>query len=62
MHVNGKASYVRGAAAQPTFDDTKQFWFAEQPTAGVKLPAVGVGLKVLRQSGTSMTVKLFKTA
>ncbi|USX52051.1 immune inhibitor A domain-containing protein [Lentzea sp. HUAS12] len=61
LHVNGKASYVRGSAAQPTFDDTKQYWFAEQPNAGVKLPAVGVGLKVLRQSGTSMTVKLFKT-
>ncbi|SFR28644.1 immune inhibitor A [Lentzea waywayandensis] len=61
LHVNGKASYVRGAAAQPTFDDTKQFWYAEQPNAGVKLPAVGVGLKVLRQSGTSMTVKLYKT-
>ncbi len=61
LHVNGKASYIRGAAAQPTFDDTKQFWYAEQPNAGVKLPAVGVGLKVLRQSGTSMTVKLFKT-
>lgn len=61
LHVNGKASYVRGAAAQPTFDDTKQYWYAEQPNAGVKLPAVGVGLRVLRQSGTSMTVKLFKT-
>ncbi|MET8762840.1 immune inhibitor A domain-containing protein [Lentzea sp. NPDC004782] len=61
LHVNGKASYIRGAAAQPVFDDTKQYWYAEQPQAGVKLPAVGVGLRVLRQSGTSMTVKLFKT-
>ncbi|GGU57105.1 immune inhibitor A domain-containing protein [Lentzea flava] len=61
LHVNGKASYIRGAAAQPVFDDTKQFWFAEQPNAGVKLPAAGVGLRVLRQSGTSMTVKLYKT-
>jgi immune inhibitor A len=61
LHVNGKASYIRGAAAQPTFDDTKQHWYAEQPNAGVKLPAVGVGLRVLRQSGTSMTVKLFRT-
>jgi immune inhibitor A len=49
------------AAAQPTFDDTKQFWFAEQPNAGVELPAVGVGLRVLRQSGTSVTVMLFET-
>jgi len=39
----------------------RQYWYAEQPQAGVKLPAVGVGLRVLRQSGTSMTVKLFKT-
>ncbi len=61
LHVNGKASYVRGQAAQPTFDDTKQFWFAEQPNAGVKLPGVGVGLRVTKQAGTSMTVKLFKT-
>ncbi|KOV81591.1 protease [Nocardia sp. NRRL S-836] len=61
LHVNGKASYVRGQAAQPVFDDTRQFWFAEQPNAGVKLPAVGVGLRVTKQSGTSMTVKLFKT-
>ncbi|SEQ61425.1 hypothetical protein [Lentzea albida] len=42
-------------------DDTMQCWFAELPNAGVQLPAVGVGLKVLRQSGTSMTVKSFKT-
>ncbi len=61
LHVNGKASYVRGAAAQPVFDDTRQFWYPEQPNAGVKLPAAGVGLRVVRQSGTSMTVKLFKT-
>ncbi len=61
LHVNGKASYVRGQAAQPMFDDTKQYWYAEQPNAGVKLPAVGVGLRVVRQSGTSMTVKLSKT-
>ncbi|GLZ34603.1 protease [Lentzea sp. NBRC 105346] len=61
LHINGKESYVRGQAAQPIFDDTKQFWFAEQPTAGVKLPAVGVGIKVISQVGTSMKVKLFKT-
>ncbi|RKT54321.1 immune inhibitor A domain-containing protein [Saccharothrix australiensis] len=61
LHVNGKASYVRGQPAKPVFDDTGQFWFPETPTAGVKLPAVGVGLRVLSQSGTSMKVKLFRT-
>ncbi|GAA0208099.1 immune inhibitor A [Saccharothrix mutabilis subsp. mutabilis] len=61
LHINGKASYVRGQPARPVFDDTKQFWYPETPTTGVKLPAVGVGLRVLTQSGTSMKVKLFRT-
>ncbi|WP_370950094.1 immune inhibitor A domain-containing protein [Amycolatopsis sp. cg5] len=61
LHINGKASYVRGQSAQPVFDDTKQFWYPETPTTGVKLAGVGVGLRVLSQSGTSMKVKLFKT-
>ncbi|MEJ2852902.1 MULTISPECIES: immune inhibitor A domain-containing protein [unclassified Saccharothrix] len=61
LHINGKASYVRGQPARPVFDDTKQFWYPETPTTGVKLPAVGVGLRVLTQSGTSMRVKLFST-
>ncbi|MEU5696476.1 immune inhibitor A domain-containing protein [Actinosynnema sp. NPDC020468] len=61
LHVNGKASYVRGQAPRPTFDDTKQYWYAETPNTGVKLPAVGVGLKVLSQAGTSLKVKLYKT-
>ncbi|TWP52300.1 M6 family metalloprotease domain-containing protein [Lentzea tibetensis] len=61
LHVNGKASYVRGQAAQPVFDDTKPFWYAETPNTGVKVPAAGVGLRVVSQAGTSMKVKLFKT-
>jgi len=61
LHVNGKPSYVRGQAAKPVFDDTKQFFYPETPTTGVKLPAAGVGLRVLSQSGTSMKVKLFRT-
>jgi immune inhibitor A len=42
------------------FDDTKQYWYAEQPTAGVKLPAAGVKIKVLSQNGTSMSVRIFR--
>ncbi|MBB5960137.1 immune inhibitor A [Saccharothrix tamanrassetensis] len=61
LHINGKASYVRGQPAKPVFDDTRQFWFPETPTAGVKTPGAGVGLRVLSQSGTSMKVKLFRT-
>ncbi|MET0134246.1 MAG: immune inhibitor A domain-containing protein [Kibdelosporangium sp.] len=60
LHAAGRASYIRGKAAQPLFDDTKKYWYAEQPTAGVKVPATGVKIKVLSQSGTSMSVRVFK--
>jgi immune inhibitor A len=59
LHAAGRASYVRGKDAQPLFDDTKKFWFAEQPTAGVKLPGAGVRIKVLSQEGTSMSIRVF---
>ncbi|AHI00641.1 immune inhibitor A domain-containing protein [Kutzneria albida] len=58
LHVNGKASYVRGQNANPLFDDTKTYWYAEQPTAGVKLPATGTGIKVVSQDGTSMKIRV----
>ncbi|WP_237774400.1 immune inhibitor A domain-containing protein [Actinosynnema sp. ALI-1.44] len=61
LFAGGRASYIRGANAQPLFDDTKSYWSAEQPTAGVTLPAVGVGIRVLSQQGTSMTVRVFST-
>jgi immune inhibitor A len=58
--AGGRSSYIRGRSAQPLFDDTKQYWYAEQPTAGVKLPAAGVKIKVLSQNGTSMSVRIFR--
>jgi immune inhibitor A len=59
LHADGRASYVRGKDAQPLFDDTKKYWYAEQPTAGVKLPGAGVRIKVLSQDGTSMQIRVF---
>jgi immune inhibitor A len=58
LHVNGTASPIKGLAAQPLFDDTGKYWFAEQPTQGPILPATGTTIKVLSQSGTSMTIKI----
>jgi immune inhibitor A len=60
LHVNGKPSYIRGQAAVPLFDDTKKFWYAEQPNAGVKLPATGTTIRVLTQNGTSMKIRVGK--
>jgi immune inhibitor A len=58
LHVNGKPSYVRGQAAVPLFDDTKTYWFAAQPNAGVNLPATGTTIRVVSASGTSMKIKV----
>ncbi|MFL6118280.1 immune inhibitor A domain-containing protein, partial [Actinophytocola sp.] len=60
LHVNGKPSYIRGQAAVPLFDDTKKFWYAEQPNAGVVLPATGTTIRVLSENGTSMKIKVGK--
>jgi immune inhibitor A len=58
LHVNGKPSYVRGQDAVPLFDDTKTYWFAAQPNAGVYLPKVGVTIRVQSETGTSMKIKI----
>ena len=58
LHVNGRASYIRGQNAQPLFDDTKTYWNADTPGKSVKLPGVGVTLRVLEEEGTSMRVRL----
>jgi immune inhibitor A len=57
LHTNGKPSYIRAQKAQKVFDDAKKYWYAELPNAGVKLPAAGVKIKVLKQKGTTMKVK-----
>ncbi len=57
LHINSQPQYIRGQAAQPLFDDTDQYWYPELPNHGVKLPATGVKIKVLKQDGTSMKVR-----
>jgi immune inhibitor A len=43
----------------PLFNDKGKYFYSELPNQGVKLPAVGVKIAVLSQSGTSMTVGVF---
>ena len=57
LHLNSQPQYIRGQAAQPLFDDTKQYWYPELPNHGVKLPATGTKIKVLEQDGTSLKVR-----
>ncbi len=60
LNVNGKPSYVRGQNAVPLFDDTKKYWYEEQPNAGIKLPATGTTIKVQAENGTSMKIRIGK--
>jgi immune inhibitor A len=57
LHINGQESHIRGQAAQPLFDDTKKYWYEELPNHGVKLPAVGVKIRVVSRDGTTLKVR-----
>jgi len=58
LHHEDQAMYVRGPAANPLFDDTKDYYDEALPNHGVKLPAVGVKIKVLQEKGTSVKIKV----
>ncbi|KAJ1684027.1 hypothetical protein LUZ63_020767 [Rhynchospora breviuscula] len=60
LHYGGKASYVRGQAPKPVFDDSTSYWDASQPGASVKVPTTGTRITVQQQKGTSMTVRVQK--
>lgn len=58
LHQNGVLMHINGQPAQPLFDDTGTYWYAELPNHGVKLPAVGVKIRVLSVDGTSMKIRI----
>ena len=62
LHNNGRASYIRGQAAQPLFDDTRSYQDAKTPTSSVKVANAGVTLRVLEQQGTTVKVRLGTSA
>jgi Immune inhibitor A-like metallopeptidase, VEG domain len=49
---------IRGQAAQPLFDDRREYWSQVLPRVGVKVPHVGVRIRVLSQNGTSMRIRV----
>jgi immune inhibitor A len=56
LTLAGQKNHVRGADAVPVFDDRSEYWSAEVPSYGVKVPHAGVRIKVLTQTGTSMRI------
>jgi immune inhibitor A len=59
LHVDGKPSPVNPQLPNPLFNDKAKYYYDELPNQGVKLPAVGVRMGVLSQSGTSMSVLVY---
>ena len=58
LNVNGQPSYIRGQNGVRTFNDSKTYWYPEQPSAGVKVPNNKVNITVLYRTGTTMAVKV----
>ncbi|WP_043513363.1 MULTISPECIES: immune inhibitor A domain-containing protein [unclassified Actinoplanes] len=56
LHQAGKPSLITPQWGRTVFNDKDKYYYDELPNQGVKLPAVGVKIKVLSQLGTSMTV------
>jgi len=56
----GNASYIRGQAGNPLFDDLNRdrYFKTDQPTAGVKVAGSGTTIKVLKESGTSVKIRI----
>jgi immune inhibitor A len=57
LHQNSVLMHIFGPKAQPLFDDTRSYWSAALPNHGVLLPAAGVKIRVLDESGTSIKIR-----
>jgi immune inhibitor A len=42
------------------FNDSRQFWFPETPSAGVDVPDNRVNIRVQDQRGTSMRIRVWE--
>ncbi|HET6530274.1 MAG TPA: immune inhibitor A domain-containing protein [Actinoplanes sp.] len=58
LHVNSQPSYIRGQDGVRVFDDSRQYWYPETPTVGVKVPNTGTRIQVLSHDGTSMRIRI----
>ncbi len=65
LTADGRKSYIRGRSANPLFDDSdpnryfQPFVDAGLPRVGVKTAGAGVQIRVLRQEGTGMRIRVY---
>jgi immune inhibitor A len=57
--TTGRASYIRGQAGNPLFDDSNpaRYFKTDQPSAGVTVAGSGTKIRVLSENGTSVRVR-----
>jgi len=55
-NVNVGESTAPGKLAQPWFKDNRTYWYAATPEAGVKIPKLGVRIKVKSMNSSSMKI------
>jgi immune inhibitor A len=58
LHSKGEPTLIKGLPGRPLFDDTKSYFDERLPWASAKLPAAGVQIRVVEQSGTSMKIRI----
>ncbi|MBR7676116.1 immune inhibitor A domain-containing protein [Streptomyces daliensis] len=61
LHKGGKAAKVKAKLPVPVFDDRKgTYWYAGNPTGGVKVPDTNTSIKIANQplSGKTITVQV----
>ena len=58
LHHNSTAFTIPAQQAQPVFDDTDTYWYATLPNHGVKLPALGVQIRVLKQDANEVKIRI----
>ncbi len=58
--ATGRASYLRGQKGNPLFDDSNpmRYFKTDQPTAGVKVAGSGTTIRVLKEKGTSVKIRI----
>ncbi len=58
--TTGRASYIRGQAANPLFDDSNpaRYFKTDQPSGGVTVAGSGTKIRVLDEKGTSVKIRI----
>src|SRR5690606_27612812 len=58
LHLNGVKQRIQPEKPEPLFDDSREYLDPALPFAGVDVPDTGTQIRVLKENGTSMTIRV----